>query len=219
MRLILIGPPGVGKGTQAALLQQRHSLTHLSSGVIFREEIANETPLGVLAKGYLDKGELVPDSVTIEMMAAYIRRSDVVGGFLLDGFPRTVAQAEALDCLLDDLGLPIERAISIHVDDEVVVERLSGRLTCSQCGEVYHRKNRPPRQEGVCDKCGGELIVRADDQPETIRKRLNLFHETTAPVIGYYGRSGRLVRIDGSRSPEEVYQSILESLKDDRLQV
>ncbi|HRF60016.1 MAG TPA: adenylate kinase [Fimbriimonadaceae bacterium] len=219
MRLILIGPPGVGKGTQAALLHERHRLAHLSSGVIFREEIANQTPLGLLAKGFLDKGELVPDAVTIEMMAAYIRRPDVVGGFLLDGFPRTVAQAEALDCLLDDLGLPIERAISIHVDDEVVVERLSGRLTCSQCGEIYHRVNRPPLHEGVCDKCGGELIVRADDQPETIRKRLRLFHETTEPVIGYYARSGRLVRIDGTRSPEEVYQSILESLKDDRLQV
>ncbi|MBX7131606.1 MAG: adenylate kinase [Fimbriimonadaceae bacterium] len=214
MRLILIGPPGVGKGTQAALLEQRLGLKPLSSGVIFRSEIEAETDLGRLAKRYIDHGELVPNGVTIEMMAKRIRTDEVrKHGFILDGFPRTVRQAEALDEMLADMGMDIDEVVSIEVNDDLVVGRLSGRMGCTKCGEIYHAQTKPPKREGLCDKCNGPLFVRTDDQPETIRERLKIFHENTRPVIEYYAAKGKLLRIDGSNEPEQVYSAIVEGLK------
>lgn len=214
MRIILIGPPGVGKGTQAAMLEERLGMKPLSSGVIFRSEIEAETDLGRLAKRYIDHGELVPNGVTIEMMAKRIRTDEVRKcGFILDGFPRTVKQAEALDEMLADMEMDIDEVVSIEVDDEVVVGRLSGRMGCTKCGEIYHSATKPPKREGLCDKCNGPLFVRTDDQPETIRDRLRVFHENTRPVIDYYAGKGKLLRIDGSKSPEEVYSQIVAGLR------
>lgn len=210
MRLILIGPPGVGKGTQAALLESRLGVKPLSSGVIFRAEIEAETDLGRLAKRYIEHGELVPNGVTIEMMAKRIRRDEVrKHGFVLDGFPRTIRQAEALEEILDEMGMPLDKVVSIEVDDEVVLSRLAGRIGCTKCGEIYHSVNKPPKREGICDKCNSPLFVRTDDQPETILERLRVFRENTAPVRDYYREKGLLQVVDGRHEPEEVYQEIV----------
>ncbi len=212
-RILLIGPPGVGKGTQASRLQAQTGAVPLASGDLFRSEIREGTDLGRLAKSYIDRGELVPDSVTIEMMRGRLSAARVREfGFLLDGFPRTVPQAEALERLLDELRLPLEAVMLLEVDDAVVVERLGGRLTCPNCGEVFHRVSRPPQVEGRCDRCGSELGVRTDDQPETIRERLRIYHQNTGPVVDYYENKGLLRRIDGSASPDEVFRSILAEL-------
>jgi adenylate kinase len=214
MRLILIGPPGVGKGTQAALLEQRHGLKPLSSGVVFRSEIEAQTDLGRLAERYISKGELVPNGVTIEMMAKRIRRDDTrKRGFVLDGFPRTVKQAEALAEILADMGESLDGVISIEVGDDVVVQRLSGRIGCTKCGEIYHARNKPPLREGLCDKCNGPLFVRGDDMPETIRERLRIFHEVTQPVVDFYENLNMLTRVDGRLDPEQVYERILGVVK------
>jgi adenylate kinase len=208
-RLILIGPPGVGKGTQAALLEARLGMHPLSSGVIFRQEIEADTDLGRLAKSYIDRGELVPNGVTIEMMAKRLRKEEVRrSGFVLDGFPRTVRQAEALDLMLSDMELRIDAVILLAVDDEVVVHRLSGRSGCTKCGEIYHRDSKPPRRDGLCDKCNSPLFVRTDDRPETIRERLRVFRESTAPVADYYRAQGLLRTIDASGAPEAVFDGI-----------
>lgn len=210
-RLILIGPPGVGKGTQAALLEARLGVKPLSSGEIFRKEIDAETDLGRLAKSYIDRGELVPNGITIEMMAKRIRSDEVrKRGFVLDGFPRTLRQAEALDKLLDEMEMHIDKVISLEVDDEVVVSRLSGRMSCTKCGEIYHAENKPPKREGLCDKCNGPLFFRTDDRPETIRERLRVFRENTAPVVEYYDGRECLLRIDALGDPEQVYQQIID---------
>lgn len=209
LRLVLVGPPGVGKGTQAALMVERYGLTHLATGDMFRDEAARGTDLGLTVKNYMDRGELVPDEVTIHMM-----RSRLAGksSFLFDGFPRTVAQAEALDAMLADLGLSLEKAISLEVDDEVVVERLGGRLVCPIDGSTYHRKFGPPQAEGRCDRCGAELIVRKDDNPETIRERLRVFRESTRPVLDYYESQGKVARVPSAGSPDEVFAAIIEAL-------
>ncbi|MGV3617244.1 MAG: adenylate kinase [Fimbriimonas sp.] len=214
MRLILIGPPGVGKGTQSALLKSRLDLRALSSGEIFRKEIEAETDLGRLAKRYIDHGELVPNGVTIEMMAKRLRTEDVrKHGFVLDGFPRTVKQAEALDELLFEMGMGLDKVISIEVPEEEILSRLTGRMGCTRCGELYHSRNKPPLREGLCDKCNSTLFVRSDDQPETIRERLRVFQEQTAPVIGYYERTGSLQKVDGTHGPEETYAQIVAPVK------
>jgi adenylate kinase len=189
-------------------------LKQLSSGMIFRAEIEAETDLGRLAKSYIDRGELVPSGITIEMMAKRIRSDEArKKGFLLDGFPRTVRQAEALDAMLQDIGLPIELVVSIEVDDDVVVQRLSGRLGCTRCGEIYHRDSKPPKREEFCDKCNSPLFVRTDDQPETIRERLRVFRENTQPVIDHYAAQKLLVRVDGSLDPESVYGAIVQGIQ------
>jgi len=210
LRLILIGPPGVGKGTQSALLNERLGLSALSSGEIFRREIEAHTDLGRLAQRYIQHGELVPNGVTIEMMAKRLREDDArKGGFVLDGFPRTVRQAEALDEILFDMEMGLDKVVSIEVPEETILNRLAGRMGCTKCGEIYHSKNKPPMREGLCDKCNGPLFVRTDDQPATILERLRVFHETTEPVIGYYEKTGTLLRVDGSVGPEETYRQIV----------
>jgi adenylate kinase len=209
IRIILIGPPGVGKGTQAALLEQRHGVKTLSSGVIFRAEIDAETDLGQLARSYIDRGELVPNGVTIQMMIKRLRTEDVrKKGFVLDGFPRTVRQAEALTEELGKLDMPLGAVISLEVPEDEVVARLSGRLGCTKCGEIYHSSTKPPKREGFCDRCNGPLFVREDDRPETILERLRVFRESTAPVVEYYDGRGELKRIDANRSATEVFADV-----------
>jgi adenylate kinase len=211
LKLILIGPPGVGKGTQSALLESRLNVCPLSSGEIFRREIEAETDLGRLAKRYIEHGELVPNGVTIEMMAKRLRQPNIRKyGFVLDGFPRTVKQAEALDELLFGLEMGLDKVVALTVPEEIVLERLTGRMGCTRCGEIYHARSKPPKREGLCDVCNGPLFVRQDDQPETIRHRLQVFEEQTAPVISYYESTGTLQRIDGRLDPEEIYQQIIE---------
>ncbi|MBX3118167.1 MAG: adenylate kinase [Fimbriimonadaceae bacterium] len=213
MRLILIGPPGVGKGTQAALLEKEYGLKTLSSGLIFRSEIEAETDLGRLAQSYIDRGELVPNGITIEMMSKRIRSEDCrKHGFLLDGFPRTVRQAEALETILDEMEQPIDKVVSIIAPEDLIVHRLSGRMGCTKCGEIYHRDTKPPKREGLCDKCNSPLFVRSDDQPETIRERLKVFYESTEPVIQFYRERGLLEEVDGTKSPEGVFQAIVEGI-------
>ncbi len=210
-RLILIGPPGVGKGTQAALLESRLGLKPLSCGTFFRAEIEAETDLGRLAQSYIKHGELVPNGVTIEMMAKRIRSDEVrKSGFALDGFPRTVRQAEALDEMLDEMGMHLDKVVSVAASDDLVVTRLSGRLGCTKCGEIYHAINKPPKREGLCDKCNGPLFVRTDDRPETIRERLRVFHEQTQPVIDYYLKRDMLQVVDGGAEAEVVYRMIVD---------
>lgn len=214
LRLILIGPPGVGKGTQSALLVARLGLRALSSGEIFRREIEAETDLGRLAKRYIDHGELVPNGVTIEMMSKRLRSDDVrKHGFVLDGFPRTLRQAEALDEELFAMDMGLDKVVSIEVSEEIILQRLAGRMGCTKCGEIYQSRNKPPKREGLCDKCNSPLIVRSDDQEDTIRERLRVFRENTAPVIDYYERTGSLQRVDGSTGPEETYAQIVSGIR------
>jgi adenylate kinase len=209
LRLVLIGPPGVGKGTQSALLDSRLHLKTLSSGEIFRREIEAQTDLGRLAQRYIQHGELVPNGVTIEMMAKRLREPEIrKHGFVLDGFPRTLRQAEALEEVLTDLDMPLDKAVALDVEPEVVIERLTGRMGCTKCGEIYHAKNKPPKREGLCDKCNGPLFVRQDDQEETIRERLRVFNEQTQPVIDFYAAKGLLQRV-AANTPEDVYQEII----------
>lgn len=209
--MVLIGPPGVGKGTQAALLQERLGPIPLSSGMIFRAEIDAETDLGHLAQSYIKRGELVPSGITIEMMRKRIGTDNVrKHGFILDGFPRNIRQAEALDEILVEMEIALDMVVSLDVPDEVVIQRLSGRIGCTKCGEIYHSVSHPPKRAGLCDKCDGPLIMRTDDQPETIKERLRVFHEQTAPVRGYYEAKGLLKRVDGTKTPEEVYSQIVD---------
>ena len=199
----------MGKGTQASLLEEHFGARPLSSGTIFRKEIEAETDLGRLAQRYIDHGELVPNGVTIEMMAKRLRSDDIRHhGFVLDGFPRSLRQAEALDEVLEQMDVKLGKVVSIEVSDDVVVSRLSGRMGCTKCGEIYHAQTKPPKREGLCDKCNGPLFVRSDDQPETIRARLKTFYETTLPVVDYYDKQGVLQRVDGSGSPMEIFEKI-----------
>lgn len=209
LRLILIGPPGVGKGTQAALLEKRLGIQPMSSGVIFRSEIEAETDLGRMARRYIEHGELVPNGVTIEMMAKRLR-SDAVRkhGFVLDGFPRTLRQAEALDEILDEMELHLTKVVSLELPESILMARLAGRLGCTKCGEIYHSVNKPPHREGLCDKCNSPLFVRTDDQPEAILERLRTFREQTAPVCDYYAERG-LLQVVQSDNPDSVYDEIV----------
>ncbi|MCW5941597.1 MAG: adenylate kinase [Fimbriimonadaceae bacterium] len=210
MRLVLIGPPGVGKGTQAGLLKSRLGVRHLASGNVFRAEIDAASELGRLAKTYIDRGELVPDDITVSMMIRHLEAEHKADtGFVLDGFPRTVRQAEELDKRLAELGKPIQSVVSIDVPDDVLVERLSGRRICPKGGEVYHTVYNPPQKPGVCDNCQVGLITRSDDLPETVRERLRVFHESTEPVIAHYRKKGVLRPIDGMEDLEHVYAALV----------
>ncbi len=210
LRLILIGPPGVGKGTQAALLEQRLGVQPLSSGVIFRNEIEAETDLGRMAKRYIEHGELVPNGVTIEMMAKRLQSEAVRrSGFVLDGFPRTLRQAEALDEILTEMRLHLTKVVSMDLPERLLIARLAGRLGCTKCGEIYNSVTKPPHREGLCDKCNSPLFVRTDDQSPTILERLRVFNETTRPVCEYYESKGILQVIHGSDDTEDVYNQIV----------
>ncbi|HOJ20548.1 MAG TPA: adenylate kinase [Armatimonadota bacterium] len=213
MRLVLLGAPGAGKGTLAKQLSKALGVVHISTGDIFREEVAAGTELGKKAKSYMDRGALVPDEVVIGMVKQRLSRPDVNAGFILDGFPRTVPQAEALDKVLEESNQPLDAVLDIVVPEETVVRRLSGRRVCRQCGAIYHIDNMPTKQEGVCDKCGGEVYQRDDDQPEAIRQRLKVYAEATAPLTDYYRTKGLLRPVDGTGTPEEVLGTALALLK------
>jgi len=211
MYLVLLGPPGAGKGTQAERLEGALKLPHVASGDLFRENLRNETELGLLAKKYMDKGDLVPDDVTIAMVRNRLQRPDCDRGAILDGFPRTQPQAQALDRMLADMGRRLDSVLYIAVPDEELVRRLSGRWICRQCQTPYHTIFSPPAREGVCDACGGELYQRDDDKPETVRARLKVYHQQTSPLIDYYRQAGLLVEVDGAGDIETVSTALLEA--------
>ena len=209
MRLLIMGPPGAGKGTQAVLIEKAYNIPHISTGDMFREAISNKTPVGLKAKSFIDKGELVPDSVTIEIVRERLQQDDARNqGFLLDGFPRTTVQAIALDEILAELGMKIDMAINIVVDDKTIVERIVGRRVCVSCGEVYHIQNKKPSLEGICDKCGGKLIQRADDTEETIVNRLNVYNLQTKPLIEYYQEKKLIKDVGGLGRAEDSFEKI-----------
>ncbi len=210
--IVLLGPPGAGKGTQAQVLAEKTGLAHVSSGDIFRENLKNQTELGKLAQGYMNRGELVPDDVTIGMIRDRLSRPDCVEGAILDGFPRTPTQAEALSAMLKELDGKVVSVPYISVPAEVLIERLSGRWTCRTCGKIYHSVYNPPKQAGVCDDDGGELYQREDDQPATVEKRIRVYMEQTSPLIEYYRQVGLLVEIDGTQPIEEVTRQLLEAI-------
>lgn len=213
MRLILLGPPGVGKGTQAKLLSQHYDIPQISTGDLLREAVSEGTELGKQAKKYMDQGELVPDDVILGMVEETLQSDKCSDGFILDGFPRTVPQAEGLTAIMKKLSIQLDGVVSLEVDDQVVIDRLSARRTCVDCGAIYNVKTNPPEKEGVCDKCGGELILRDDDQPETIKNRLDVYKKQTEPLVDYYDSKGLLVSIDGSKSIDEIQNEIKEKLK------
>jgi adenylate kinase len=213
--VILLGPPASGKGTQAARLREALDLPHVASGDLFRENLKNETELGRKAKVYMDRGELVPDDVTIAMVMDRLSQPDCAGGALLDGFPRTIAQAEALARALAERGHRISVVPNIVVPDEVLVERVSGRRLCRTCGESYHVRFNPPEQPGVCDNDGGELYQRDDDKPETMRQRLKVYWEQTSPLIDYYRDQGVLVEVNGDQAIDAVAADLRAAVLDD----
>ncbi|MEQ8195087.1 MAG: adenylate kinase [Rhodospirillales bacterium] len=205
MNVILIGPPGAGKGTQAKRLEEQYNIVQLSTGDMLRAEVASGSALGQEAKGLMNAGKLVPDGMIVDMISARIDKDDCADGFILDGFPRTVPQADALDGMLKEKGLKIDHTIELKVDDDAMVKRITGRYTCAKCGAGYHDSFQKPRKEGVCDKCGGtEFTRRADDNEETVRARLKAYHDQTAPIIAYYGKKGVMKSVDGMAAIDEV---------------
>lgn len=213
MNLILLGPPGAGKGTQAKMLTETFGTPQISTGDILRAAVKEGTPLGKQAQAFMDDGKLVPDEVVIGIVTERLQEPDCNQGFILDGFPRTVAQADALQENLRELGKELDRVIALQVDTEALVERLTGRRTCKSCGRGYHVKFDPPAVEGRCDACGGELYQRDDDREETIRKRLEVYERQTAPLIDYYRNAGLLIEVDGMQQIEEVRETLLAALR------
>jgi adenylate kinase len=213
MRLILLGPPGAGKGTQAANIVDKYNLPHISTGDIFRANIKQGTELGKRAKEYMDKGQLVPDSLVVELVEDRLSKDDTQVGFMLDGFPRTIFQAEALDEVLQNMGTSIDHVINIVVDPAVLVERAVGRRICKDCGATYHIKFNPSKEEGVCDKCSGPLYQRSDDNEETVSNRISVYTNETAPLVEYYEKSGKIRTIDGLQDIDKVFGDIEKVLK------
>mgnify|MGYP002866019437 CR=1 FL=1 len=203
-RVVLLGPPGAGKGTQAKLLEQEFGAVQISTGDILRKAVVDQSPLGKKAGDYINRGALVPDDLIIDLIAERMQQPDCANGFLLDGFPRTIPQAESLDALLRKLALSLNCVLSVQVPRAVIIERLAGRRTCKKCGALCHVSFEPPKQPGVCDCCGGELFQREDDQEETIANRLNVYASQTAPLVDYYRRQGALREIDGVGSIDEI---------------
>lgn len=212
MKIIMLGAPGAGKGTQADKICAKYNIPHISTGDIFRANIKNNTELGQKAKSYMDKGELVPDELVIDLVVDRIKADDCTNGYVLDGFPRTIPQAEALDAALAAINDKVDYAINVEVPDENIINRMSGRRACVACGATYHIVHIPTKVEGVCDKCGAELILRDDDKPETVKNRLNVYHEQTQPLIDYYTAKNILHEVDGTKAMEDVFSSIVSIL-------
>jgi adenylate kinase len=213
MNLIMLGPPGAGKGTQAAMLAERLGIPHVASGDLFREALQAETELGLMAKSYMDRGELVPDEVTIAMIRERLLKPDCGKGIILDGFPRTIEQAEALKELLAEQGKMIDAALFIDASEDELVRRLSSRWTCRNCQAIYNLISNPPKEEGKCDVCGGELCQRSDDAPQTVRNRIRIYWEQTSPLTNYYRDEGLLITIESEGGIERVQEKILEALQ------
>lgn len=208
MKIVMLGAPGAGKGTQAQRISDRYGLPHVSTGDIFRANIKGGTELGRQAKSFIDQGQLVPDEITVGMLLDRISQEDCKGGYVLDGFPRTIPQAEALEEALKARGEQLDYAVNVDVPDEAIVSRMSGRRACRGCGATYHIEFAPPKEEGRCDRCGGELFLRSDDAPETVRTRLSVYHEQTQPLIDFYHARGLLVNVDGVKPMEQVFADI-----------
>lgn len=212
MKIIMLGAPGAGKGTQAKMIADRYSVPHISTGDIFRANIKNNTELGQEAKKYMDQGLLVPDELTVKILLDRVAAEDCKNGYVLDGFPRTIPQAEVLNHALTELGEKVDFAIDVDVPDENIINRMSGRRACLSCGATYHIVHIPPKTEGVCDRCGSELILRDDDKAETVKNRLRVYHEQTQPLIDYYTEQGVLRTVDGTKDMKDVFEEIVNIL-------
>ncbi len=212
MKIIMLGAPGAGKGTQAKRIAEKYSIPHISTGDIFRANIKEGTELGKKAKEYMDQGLLVPDELVVDLVVDRVGQADCKNGYVLDGFPRTIPQAESLDAALAKLGEKMDYAIDVDVPDENIVSRMGGRRACVGCGATYHVEFNPTKTEGICDVCGEKLILRDDDQPETVQKRLDVYHEQTQPLIEYYTKAGILKTVDGTVAMDEVFQAIVQIL-------
>lgn len=208
MKIIMLGAPGAGKGSQASRIAKEYQLPHISTGDIFRANLKEETELGKRAKSFMDKGELVPDDITIAMLLDRIHKEDCKNGYILDGFPRTIPQAEALKEALAKKDEKIDLALDVEASDELIIKRMAGRRTCPACGAIYHIVTLPPKTEGICDRCGTDLIQRKDDNEETVKNRLKIYHEVTEPLISYYKKEGILEEIDGAEELDKVFEKV-----------
>jgi adenylate kinase len=213
MKIIMLGAPGAGKGTQAKRIAEQYGIPHVSTGDIFRANIKEQTPLGMEAKSYMDKGELVPDELTVKILLDRVAKDDCKNGYVLDGYPRTIPQAEVLDKAVEEIGEKIDYAVNVDVPDENIINRMGGRRACLKCGATYHVQYMPPKTEGICDKCQSELVIRDDDKPETVKNRLSVYHEQTAPLIDYYSNKGILKTVDGTKDVDEVFSDIKKILE------
>ena len=209
MKIIMLGAPGAGKGTQAKMIAEKYGIPHISTGDIFRSNIKDGTELGMEAKKYMDQGLLVPDELTVKILLDRVARADCRNGYVLDGFPRTIPQAEVLDQALEKIGDQIDFAVNVSVPDENIVKRMSGRRACVGCGATYHIEHIPPKKEGICDTCGMELTLREDDKPETVQNRLNVYHSQTQPLIEFYQKKGILQTVDGTVDMKAVFDAIV----------
>lgn len=209
MKIIMLGAPGAGKGTQAKKIAEKYAIPHISTGDIFRANIKNGTELGQKAKQYMDKGELVPDELTCDLVMDRIQQDDCKNGFVLDGFPRTIPQAEALDAALNKIGQKMDFAVDVDVPDENIINRMGGRRACLSCGATYHIVYNPTKEEGICDACGAQTVLRDDDKPETVQNRLKVYHDQTQPLIDYYKKQDILKSVDGTQPMEDVFNAIV----------
>lgn len=212
MKIVMLGAPGAGKGTQAKMIAEKYGIPHVSTGDIFRANIKNGTALGMEAKKYMDQGRLVPDELTVKILLDRVAQPDCANGYVLDGFPRTIPQAEVLDEALQGQGEKLDWAVNVDVPDGNIVRRMSGRRACLKCGATYHIEHIPPKKEGACDACGSELVLRDDDRPETVQNRLKVYHEQTQPLIDFYTGKGILRSVDGTRDMRDVFAAITEIL-------
>lgn len=212
MKIVMLGAPGAGKGTQAKMIAEEYGIPHVSTGDIFRANVSGGTQLGMEAKKYMDQGLLVPDELTVKILLDRVAKEDCAGGYVLDGFPRTIPQAQVLDDALEKLGERIDYAIDVDVPDENIVRRMSGRRACLKCGATYHVEHIPPKKEGVCDACGSELVLRDDDRAQTVSNRLKVYHEQTQPLIEYYANEGILRTVDGTMDMMDVFGAIKDIL-------